>query len=87
MNDGILEVSVRRNKGVFEAEARLWACYLAMPLYLCGFLLLGAAFEHRLGLAAIILGWGLAEIAIMVNTVAICECPAVLVLLSYKSAG
>jgi hypothetical protein len=48
------------------------ACYIAMPLYVCGFVVLGAAFQKHLSVGAIIMGWGLAEVAIMVNTVAIC---------------
>lgn len=71
-NDAIMEISVRQNGGVFEAESRLWSCYIGMPLYVCGFLVLGAALEHRLGLAGVIFGWGIVEVAIMVNTVAVC---------------
>lgn len=75
-NDAILELSVRRNRGVFEAESRLWACYIAIPLYVCGFSVLGAAFQnHGLGLGAVIMGWGIAQVAIMVNTVAVCTYP------------
>ena len=84
MNQGI-----RRNNGIFEAETRLWsvyelpallntdcikrACYIAVPLYLCGFLVLGAAFQEQLSVGALVMGWGLAEVATMVNTVAVCE--------------
>ncbi|KAH7924715.1 hypothetical protein BV22DRAFT_491586 [Leucogyrophana mollusca] len=32
-NDWIMNTSIRRNKGVFEAESRLWACYIAIPLF------------------------------------------------------
>ncbi|KAJ7464809.1 MFS general substrate transporter [Mycena galericulata] len=70
-NDWIMNVSIRRNGGVFEAESRLWACYIAIPLYVCGFVVLGAALENHLNVAALILGWGIAELAIMINTVAI----------------
>lgn len=45
-----------------------------MPLYLCGFLVLGAGIQH-LNIAAVVLGWGIAEVAVMINTVAICKCP------------
>ncbi|KAJ7088169.1 hypothetical protein C8R44DRAFT_751999 [Mycena epipterygia] len=58
LNDGIMNFSIRRNKGVFEAESRLWACYVAMPLYICGFLVMGAAFQHHLSPGAIVMGWG-----------------------------
>ncbi|KAJ7429192.1 MFS general substrate transporter [Mycena latifolia] len=70
-NDWIMNVSVRRNGGVFEAESRLWACYIAVPLYVCGFVVLGAALENHLHVAALIMGWGIAECAIMINTVAV----------------
>ncbi|KAG1738139.1 major facilitator superfamily domain-containing protein [Suillus paluster] len=70
LNDRIMNLTVRKNKGIFEAESRLWACYAAMPLYICGFLTLGAGIQH-LNIAALILGWGIAEVAVMVNTVAV----------------
>ncbi|KAK7052625.1 MFS general substrate transporter [Favolaschia claudopus] len=71
MNDFIMNTSIRRNKGVFEAESRLWACYVAIPLYICGFIVLGASFQKHLSPGAIVMGWGLAEVAVMINTVAV----------------
>ncbi|KIM42243.1 hypothetical protein M413DRAFT_444680 [Hebeloma cylindrosporum] len=70
-NDFIMNTSIRRNNGVFEAESRLWACYIAIPLYICGFITLGAALEKHLSVGALIMGWGIAELSIMVNTVAV----------------
>ncbi|KAH7871434.1 MFS general substrate transporter [Lentinula edodes] len=70
-NDFIMNVSIRRNNGVFEAESRLWACYLAMPLYICGFVLLGASFQDHLSVGALVMGWGISELAVMINTVAV----------------
>ncbi|KAK6992830.1 MFS general substrate transporter [Favolaschia claudopus] len=67
MNDFIMNTSIRRNKGVFEAESRLWACYVAIPLYICGFIVLGASFQKHLSPGAIVMGWGLAEVAVMIN--------------------
>ncbi|KAG6906434.1 hypothetical protein DXG01_013939 [Tephrocybe rancida] len=71
LNDWIMNTSIRRNNGVFEAESRLWACYVAMPLYICGFVTLGAAFQKHLSVGALIMGWGIAELAVMINTVAV----------------
>ncbi|KAG6864326.1 hypothetical protein C0991_010446 [Blastosporella zonata] len=71
LNDWIMNISIRRNSGVFEAESRLWACYVAMPLYICGFVTLGAAFQKHLSVGALIMGWGIAELAVMINTVAV----------------
>ncbi|KAJ3771219.1 MFS general substrate transporter [Lentinula raphanica] len=70
-NDFIMNVTVKRNNGVFEAESRLWACYLAMPLYICGFVVLGASFQKHLSVGALIMGWGISELAVMINTVAV----------------
>jgi len=70
-NEWIQNVNIRRNNGVHEAESRLWACYIAIPLYICGFVLIGAAFQKHLSTGAIIMGWGIAETAIMINTVAV----------------
>jgi len=70
-NDYIMNVSIKRNNGVFEAESRLWACYIAIPLYICGFVTLGAAIQKHLSVGALVMGWGIAVLAIMINTVAI----------------
>ena len=48
------------------------ACYVAVPLYVCGFLTLGTAFQKHDSVGVIVIGWGIAEVAIMVNTVAVC---------------
>ncbi|KAH9941285.1 MFS general substrate transporter [Epithele typhae] len=68
LNDWLLELAVRRNKGVFAAESRLWTCWVALPFYVAGFVLLGAAFQMHLPVAALVMGWVLAIAAVMVNT-------------------
>ncbi|KDQ60320.1 hypothetical protein JAAARDRAFT_174380 [Jaapia argillacea MUCL 33604] len=70
-NDWIQYTSIRKHKGVFEAEYRLWACYIAVPLYICGFVLLGAALQKHMSVGAVVMGWGIAQAAIMINTVAV----------------
>ncbi|KIY43094.1 MFS general substrate transporter [Fistulina hepatica ATCC 64428] len=70
-NDWIMRVSIRRNRGVFEAESRLWACYIAIMLYVVGLVTLGAGLQKHLSIASIIFGWGIAELGVMVNTVAV----------------
>ncbi|KAJ7223386.1 MFS general substrate transporter [Mycena pura] len=62
-NDWIMNFSIRRNAGVFEAESRLWACYIAIPLYICGFVVLGVSFQNHLSVGGLIMGWGIAETA------------------------
>lgn len=65
--------SVARNSGVFMAENRLWACYLGLPLFVIGFVVLGAGIQEKLSIGAVIMGWGIAEVAIMITTVAVCK--------------
>ena len=48
-------------------------CYIAIPLYICGFVVLGAAIQNHLTIGALVMGWGIAEVAVMINTVAVCE--------------
>jgi hypothetical protein len=43
-----------------------------MPLYVCGFIVLGLTFQNHGSVGALVTGWGIAEVAIMVNTVAVC---------------
>lgn len=70
VNDFIMNLNIRKNGGFFEAESRLWTCYLAMPLYICGFLTLGGGIQN-LSEVALIMGWGIAIVAITLNTVAV----------------
>ncbi|KAL6299412.1 MFS general substrate transporter [Sparassis latifolia] len=70
-NDWVMNYGIRHNKGVFVAETRLWTCYIAVPLYVCGFVVLGASFQKHLSVGALVMGWGIAEMAIMMNTVAV----------------
>ncbi|GAA6030002.1 hypothetical protein JCM8097_009209 [Rhodosporidiobolus ruineniae] len=71
INDGIADRLTKRNNGVFLAEMRLWTCYIAIPFFVVGFCLLGVSFEKKLNIAGVIFGWGLAEFAILVNTVCV----------------
>ncbi|KAF8999157.1 MFS general substrate transporter [Cyathus striatus] len=71
LNDWIVNITVRRYHGVFEAEVRLWTCYLGTGLFVMGFIILGAALQHHLHIAVIVLGWAIAQISVLVNTTAI----------------
>ncbi len=51
------------------------SCYVAVCLYVIGLVLIGVSFQHHLNIAVFIIGWGLAEVATMVNTVAVCAYP------------
>ena len=46
---------------------------MAVSLYIIGFVVLGCAFQNHLSVGALVMGWGIAEVATMVNTVAVCK--------------
>jgi len=71
LNDWIMYYCVRRNTGVFVAESRLWTCYLSTSLFLIGFLLVGAAFQHHFHLAVVIIGWIIVNISYLMTSVAV----------------
>ncbi|KZV68354.1 MFS general substrate transporter [Peniophora sp. CONT] len=71
VNDWIATTSIRRNHGVFEPETRLWACYIAIPLNICGFVVLGASLQNHLSAGGLIMGWGIAEFSVMIGTVSV----------------
>ena len=59
-------------------------CYIAVPLYICGFVVLGAAFQNHLSVGALVMGWGISQVAIMVNTVAVCTFSLVYPVVQYS---
>ncbi|KAJ7078994.1 MFS general substrate transporter [Mycena crocata] len=69
-NDLFAAIGIRRNRGVFEAETRLWMCYVSLPLYVTGFLLLGHGIQVK-NVPSVVLGWGIGQVGIMLNTTAI----------------
>ncbi|KLO19176.1 MFS general substrate transporter [Schizopora paradoxa] len=73
LNDYIAFRFIRRNKGVFEAESRLWTCYISLPFYIAGLIISGFAFQKKLPLVAVVFGWGIREVAVMTTTVAVCK--------------
>lgn len=47
-------------------------CYLSLPLYVTGLVISGAAFQQKLPVVAVVMGWGIREVAVMTTTVACC---------------
>ena len=65
--------SLRRGSTVDNALGRLYrTCYIGVSLYIFGFLILGVALQNHLSVGALVIGWGVAVVAVMVNTVAVC---------------
>jgi hypothetical protein len=60
------------NSSMLPSRRIYRACYIAVPLYVCGFLVLGEALKKHDSVGALVMGWGIAMVALMVNTVAVC---------------
>jgi hypothetical protein len=46
-------------------------------MYVCGFVVLGVALKEHNSIPALVMGWGLLVVAVMMNTVAVCASPSV----------
>ncbi|GAA6020660.1 hypothetical protein JCM10207_007814 [Rhodosporidiobolus poonsookiae] len=71
LNDHLAERYVRRHKGIFKPEIRLPIYFLAAFLMIPGLIIVGQALEKGLSVAAIIMGWGMYVVGVMVSSVAV----------------
>lgn len=46
---------------------------MSIPLYICGFVVIGAALQETLSVGALVMGWGIAMVSNMICTVAVCQ--------------
>ncbi len=48
-------------------------CYVGIVLFVVGFVILGVTIQEKLPIPAFIFGWAIAQISVLVITVAVCE--------------
>lgn len=48
------------------------SCAVALPVYVSGLVISGVAFQDKLPVGAVVMGWAIREVAIMTTTVAVC---------------
>ncbi|ODQ52981.1 MFS general substrate transporter [Saitoella complicata NRRL Y-17804] len=70
-NDWVANRYIKRNKGIFEPEARLVTNWVATPFMVVGLVLLGFGLEKQWHWVGLAFGWGLYVFGIMLATVAI----------------
>ena len=70
-NDFLVKVYAKRHQGHFIAETRLWTTYIGVLLQVFGLILTGQALANHLNVAAIVFGWGLEGVGVMITSVAI----------------
>ena len=69
-NDYLARRYVKRHNGVFKPEARLPANYIGSFLMIPGLIIVGQALKHLLNYSAIVMGWGMYVVGVMVASVA-----------------
>lgn len=82
-NDFVALRYVKRNKGIFVPEVRLWPNYLAVAFMIPGLVLAGQALEFKWNYGVIIVGWGLYVFGVMVCSV----CTTAYILDCYPNAA
>ncbi|OBT75528.1 hypothetical protein VF21_04896 [Pseudogymnoascus sp. 05NY08] len=70
-NDFIARQYTHRHKGFFVPEVRLNMTYISILFMVPGLVILGQALQRHLGVAAVIMGWGMFQFGIMTESVAI----------------
>lgn len=70
-NDWNANRYVRKHGGVFRPEARLFTNYVGTFLMLPGLIIVGQALQKHLSVAAIIMGWGMYVVGVMIASVGI----------------
>ena len=69
---GHFNVYLQTYNFVTFVDATSRTCYIGVLFYVVGFVVLGASLQNHL-IAAFIIGWGIAQIGILVTTVAVCK--------------
>ena len=70
-NDYLVTLYMRKHKGRFVPEIRLWTTYVGLPLMAAGLVLVGQALRHLLPVPAIVFGWGMNVVGVMLTSVAV----------------
>ena len=70
-NDWLARRYMHKHQGHFRPEARLPMCYLGVALMIPGLVIVGQALQHHLNVAAIVIGWGMYVLGVMLSSVAI----------------
>ena len=69
-NDMIAARSVKRHRGVFIPEVRLWTSYIGAAFMIPGLVLVGQTLHYQWHYVGLIFGWGMAQFGIMLISVA-----------------
>ncbi|GAA5908930.1 hypothetical protein JCM6882_004947 [Rhodosporidiobolus microsporus] len=71
LNDFTANRYVAKHKGLFKPECRLPVYFLAAFLMIPGLIIVGQALQRQLSVAAVIMGWGMYVVGVMIASVAV----------------
>ncbi|GAA5859785.1 hypothetical protein JCM8547_007027 [Rhodosporidiobolus lusitaniae] len=71
LNDAVANRYIRRHNGLFKPECRLSVFYIAAFLMIPGLIIVGQALHRQLSIAAVIVGWGMYVVGVMISSVGI----------------
>ncbi|GAA6036099.1 hypothetical protein JCM8097_006614 [Rhodosporidiobolus ruineniae] len=71
LNDAAANRYIRKHNGLFKPESRLPVFFLASFLMIPGLVIVGQALQRQLSVAAVIMGWGMYVVGVMISSVAI----------------
>ncbi|GJN89514.1 hypothetical protein Rhopal_002501-T1 [Rhodotorula paludigena] len=71
LNDWVAARYVRKHNGIFKPECRLPVYFLSAFLMIPGLIIVGQALQRQLSVAAVIMGWGMYVVGVMISSVAI----------------
>lgn len=70
LNDFVAYMDLKAHKGIHKPESRLWVLYPSGVLLAAGLVLIGQGLHRHLPIAAIIFGWGMNTVGILLASVA-----------------
>lgn len=71
LHDFVARLSMKRNHGILEPEARLQVIWVSTPFMIAGLALLGFCLEEKYHYMITSLGWGMYVFGIMITTVGV----------------
>ncbi|KAM5354619.1 hypothetical protein ACJ41O_001266 [Fusarium nematophilum] len=68
-NDYMAHRHIKKHRGLYEPEVRLWTIYISIAFMVPSLILVGQSFERTLHIAAVIMGWGTYIFGLMLMSV------------------
>jgi len=71
LNDYLVYLYGKRHQGLYVPEIRLYTAYISIALIVPGLILIGQTLHHHLPVVALVFGWGMNTVGILMLSVAV----------------